>query len=99
MAELGYASDTQSSGARGGDPDCIRVVEAERFGRAYPVSLERVREPGPGFRVGRWPSRSGLCAKDLVQQCAGILGIDIDRAVEQGIPDQPRTPEPGSMLH
>lgn len=77
-AQIRNGADCEGCGFFFFDPQSIRVVESERITHRH---AETGQHPAHGLTI-----RDFFSCENLLSESAGILGIDIDVAVEQSTP-------------
>jgi len=89
-AQVANRLDAQRIGVGGAHAECIGVVEAERRGRGEAVAGQRIGQGVP-LHVG--------VAEDFLKQRAGVLGIGVDVAAAEGLPQKPGAAELFAVRH
>ena len=91
LPQVGDLADTELGGALAAHADDVGVVEAERFADADAIAGE---SGGEGGVIGELAA-----GVDLGAQGAGVLGVEIDVAVDERVEDDPGAPHLGAVSH
>ena len=92
--QIGDRPDAQAIGDVGPHAQGVGVVEAQRPEHAQPPVAQR----SPSQATGSAPAGGALAAQDLLQQRAGVVGVQIDVPAQQRLPHQPGAAQPPPVL-